>query len=124
LFSFTYRYAYQSYIQNAFYTSQEYKDTALSNVGFFGDQTNYFEDVFATVDDIKKSESVLSRWELISDSKWVDLTGPIYIPFFDSENLLLNNMNLDIELVRNNPEFILYDQTVGVNYKIEIRNPS
>jgi len=96
----------------------------LSNVGFFGDKANYFESVFSSVTEIKEVPNVEKRWSLINRSKWSDLSGPIYIPFFDSENLLLNNMNLDIELVRNTPEFILYDETVGVSYKIQIRNPT
>jgi len=96
----------------------------LSNVGFFGDKADYFESVLATVDEIKEIPNVEKRWALISASRWADVSGPIYIPFFDSENLLLNNMNLDIELVRNTPEFILYDETTGVAYKIEIRNPT
>jgi len=96
----------------------------LSNAGFFGDEAGLFEDVFKTVQDIKQSPHVEDRWLLTTTSRWCDLTGPIYIPFFDSENLLLNNMNLDIELVRNNPEFIIYDETDGVSYKIEIKNPT
>ncbi len=97
----------------------------MTNVAFYGDQVTDFEGVFPTVDEIKKVPNALKRWELIMESKWADLTGPIYIPFFDSENLLLNNMNLDIELVRNTPEFILYDQKAGdKTYKIEIRNPN
>ena len=123
---FIFRYAYQAYIQNAFYTSQQYKDTALTNVAYYGDKAGYFQDVFPDVDSIRQSPNALSRWELIALSQWVDLTGPIYIPFFDSENLLLNNMNLDIELVRNTPAFILYDEKIaaGSGYKIEIRNPN
>ena len=96
----------------------------MTNVGFFGDKADYFESVFSTVDEIKEAPNVEKRWSLIAKSKWCDLTGPIYIPFFDSENLLLNNMNLDIELVRNTPEFILYDETKDASYKIEIRNPT
>ena len=121
---FNHRYAYQAYIQNTFYANKQYKDTALTSVAYFGDEGGSFQSCFTSIDDIKKVQNVLSRWKLTSTSDWADLTGPILIPFFDSENFLLNNMNLDIEFVRNTPEFILYDETTGVNYKIEIRNPN
>jgi hypothetical protein len=103
--------------------SKQYKDSILTNVGYFGDQDGHFQDVFKSIEEIFAVENVRKRWELISDSKWVDLTGPIYVSFFESENLLLNNMNLDLELTRNNPEFLLYDETALAKYKIEIRNP-
>jgi hypothetical protein len=118
-----YRYAYQSYIQNAFYMSKQYKDSVLTGVGYFGDQDGHFQDVFKKMPQILAVENVRKRWELISNSKWIDLTGPINVPFFDSENFLLNNINVDLELIRSSPEFLLYDETDGVKYKIEIRNP-
>jgi hypothetical protein len=95
----------------------------LTNSGFFGDLGGFFQDKFADVTDIEKVKPVKLRYELIQTSQWVDLSGPLHVPFFDSENLLLNNMNMDIELVRSTPQFLLYDQTDAVTYKIEIRNP-
>jgi hypothetical protein len=95
----------------------------LTNSGYFGDKPGLFQDKFATTDEIEKVEPVKIRWELTSSSQWVDLSGPIHVPFFDSENLLLNNMNVDIELVRTTPEFLMYDETANVKYRIEIQNP-
>jgi hypothetical protein len=120
-----YRYPYQAYIQNAFYMNQAYKDTVLTNVAYFGDRGGFFQDCFKSLDQISKVPNVRSRWGLIQNSVWVDMTGPVYVPFFDAENFLLNNVNLDLELVRTDPEFLLYDEVApNVKYRIEMRNPS
>jgi hypothetical protein len=117
-------YNYQAYIQNALYTSQQHKDSALTNQGYFGDKPEYFQDVLADETSIRKSPNAFERLELIADSKWCDMSGPINVSFFDTENLLLNNISIDLEFVRAKPEFILYDEKDDVKYKIEIRNPT
>lgn len=117
------RSAYQAYIQNTYYATQAYKDTVLTNSGYYGDKAGFFEDCFAKYDDIEKTPNALRRAEIVEGSRWSQLTGPLFVPLFDSENLLINNVSVDIELIRNSPEFILYDETKGVDYKIEIRNP-
>jgi hypothetical protein len=69
---------------------------------------------------------VLKRYELISDSKWADLSGPINVSLFESENLLLNNISVDLELIRSTPEFIMYNEVLPTlkSYIIQIKNPT
>jgi hypothetical protein len=85
-----------------------------------------FEGVFPDIKSLEASPGVYSRYELVADSKWADLSGPLYVPFFETENLLVNNINVDLELVRTEPEFIMHNQVMPDNakYKIEIRNPT
>jgi hypothetical protein len=65
---------------------------------------------------------------MVTQSRWCDVSGPLYISFFESENLLLNNVHVDLELVRTSPEFVMYNENITlvstVKYKIEIRNPT
>jgi hypothetical protein len=75
---------------------------------------------------IAKLPGVLKRYEMISDSKWADLSGPIHVSLFESENLLLNNISVDLELIRSTPAFIMYNEVLGTDqsYRIEIQNPT
>jgi hypothetical protein len=101
----------------------------LTNSGYFEDTIELFEN-FPTVASIAKSPGALHRFELVTESRWSDISGPIYISLFESENLLLNNVTVDIELIRSLPEFVMYNQLIvgppGLNtkYKIEIKNPT
>jgi hypothetical protein len=97
----------------------------LTNSGYFGDKAASFEDKFPDIKSLEAYPGVFNRYEMITESKWMDLSGPLYVSFFETENLLLNNISVDIELIRTPPEFVMYNQVMvaAEKYKIEIRNP-
>ena len=89
--------AKQSHLQSQMY----YKDTA----GFMNDRTD-------------KNKGYVTRKEFIALSKPFEMFGPLYCDIFTINRYMLNEVNMDVKIVLNDPAYCL--MAAANDYKIKI----
>ena len=97
-------YPYRAYIETLLNYGEDAKKSLLSCECFYKDQ---FLTVADPVQTANGNPGLNKRYELIKDSKTLDMIGPLHCDIFQQNRLLLNLVDLKIKMTRSKPDFCL-----------------
>lgn len=107
-------YAYKAYIQNLLNYGQDAKSTQLQSCLFFKDDAAYMD----VNDPGGANTGLYSRAFFSKESSPFDLEGPLLEDVCRLDRFLLNGVDVNIKLYRQNPSFCLMSGEENPNYKI------
>lgn len=112
-------YAYRAYIENLLCYSREAKGTFISAENWYKDTDNFDHVGESTT----KNEGFIARSKLLQNGKKQHLVGKLHLDTFNTNRLMLNNLNMQLELSRTKPEFYLMGKLTDINsFKIYIED--
>ena len=117
-------YHYKSYLENLLSYGSEAKRTFLVNEGWSDDTSSVFDETAlktSTTEPIiaKVNKGYLDRRRNFLNGNVVELCGRIHSDVFNINKYLLNNVNVSLELVKNDPKVYLMGDDAK-DYKISI----
>lgn len=107
-------YAYKAYIQNLLNYGQDAKSTQLQSSLFYKDDASYMD----VADPAGANGGFYSRSVYCKESIPFDLEGPILEDVCRLDRFVLNGVDVNIKLYRQNPSFCLMSAEEDPNYKI------
>ncbi|XP_070546141.1 uncharacterized protein F54H12.2-like [Ptychodera flava] len=116
-------YAYRSYIETLLNYSNEAKSTHLTSALFYKDTPGKFDSANPLTEE-GGNQGLKKRHSFTSQSKTVDLFGPIHSDIFFQNRLLLNGVDLKLKLTRGKNDFCLMSSQPANGYKIQILEAS
>ena len=94
-------YHYKAYLENLLSYSDEIKRTYLENEGWLNDSSYYFDETKLTDNDQKLNQGFVARRSKFKQGNVVELCGRIHSDIFNINKYLLNNVNISLELFKN-----------------------
>lgn len=109
---------YIAMIQTLLNHGQDATSSQLSSQLFIKDDNDHPEDCSAE----GANNGLFLRAKYISESKTLDLQGPIYHSLFTINRYLLNQVDVKLKLYRSSPAFCLSSGDASPNYRIDIKD--
>ncbi len=125
-------YHYKSYFENLLSYGTDAKRTFLENEGWLEDTPKNFEQTaLAPITDnddaadsilaAELNEGFIKRRQRFKDQQTVELSGRIHSDIFNINKYLLNNVNVSLELFKNDPKVYLMGKEAD-GFKLEIES--
>lgn len=114
-------YPFRAYIESLLNYGEDAKKSLLSCEFFFKDT---FLNTANPLEATQPNEGLKKRYDLTSQSKTVDMIGPLHCDIFQQNRLLLNMVDLKIKMTRSKPNFCLMSSKVGADYKVVLEHAS
>ena len=112
-------YAYRAYIENLLCYSKEAKGTFLSVENWYKDTENFSYVGEGT----ELNSGYKERASLLETKKQQHLVGKLHLDTFNTNRLMLNNLNIQLVLSRSDPKFYMIGKLAAIDsYKIYITN--
>ncbi|CAC5392639.1 unnamed protein product [Mytilus coruscus] len=74
------------------------------------------------MDEISTNTGLYERRKFYSNSKTLEMEGPIFSDIFEMDRYLLNMLSLKLKLYRNDPSFCLMSGEIDTNYHISLED--
>ena len=114
-------YAYRSYLETLLNYGPDAKQSQLTAAMFYKDTAGKFNmSNPAIAVAANANHGLKKRYEFSSESKTIEMAGPIFSDVFFSERLLLSFVDLNIILNRNVNEFCLMASEDGADYRVKL----
>ncbi|CAG2186458.1 unnamed protein product [Mytilus edulis] len=108
-------YPYKCMMKTLLQYGQDAKSTQLSS-------SLYLKDRYGHMDEISTNTGLYERRKFISNSKTLEMEGPIFSDIFEMDRYLLNMLSLKLKLYRNDPSFCLMSGEIDTNYHISLED--
>lgn len=108
-------YPYRALLSNLLAYSNSTKNTQLFTSGFVKDTAGQFNNVENNIGHEKRRQYVVN-------SKTFDLCGPLWLDMMAQSRYLINQIDVDITLVRSKPDFYLFNGDGGIGGRIIIED--
>ncbi|VDI63315.1 Hypothetical predicted protein [Mytilus galloprovincialis] len=106
-------YPYKCMMKTLLQYGQDAKSTQLSS-------SLYLKDRYGHMDEISTNTGLYERRKFISNSKTLEMEGPIFSDIFEMDRYLLNMLSLKLKLYRNDPS--LMSGEIDTNYHISLED--
>ena len=107
-------YPYRAYFNNLLMFSKNVKKDQLTTSGFYKDTAGKFEDN-------ANNKGHTARKDIMSESKSIELMGPLCLDFFTQSKYLISQVDMRLRLNRNSPKFYMFTKTDALaNCSIQI----
>ncbi|XP_071176609.1 uncharacterized protein F54H12.2-like [Mytilus edulis] len=108
-------YPYKCMMKTLLQYGQDAKSTQLSS-------SLYLKDRYGHMDEISTNTGLYERRKFISNSKTLEIEGPIFSDIFEMDRYLLNMLFLKLKLYRNDASFCLMSGEIDTNYHISLED--
>lgn len=109
---------YRAMFETLLNFGQDAKSSQLLSQLFIKDDSDHPEDT----DPSGNNNGLFLRAKYISQSKYLDLQGPIFHDLFSMSRYLMNQVDVKLKLYRSSPAFCLSSGDVSPDYQIEIHD--
>lgn len=111
-------YAYKAFFSDMLNFGEDAKKTFMQSSLFLKDTSGQMDNLETDISKIH-NEGFLSRRELILEGNGsIDMVTRLHSDLFNSDRYLLNGVDLNVKLMRNNPEFYIMKKD---NVKLDVR---
>lgn len=114
-------YPYRAYIETLLNYGEDAKKSLLSCECFYKDK---FLDVADPLQKENGNPGLKQRYQLTSNSKILDMIGPLHCDIFQQNRLLLNMVDIKIKMTRSKPDFCLMSNKPNPEYKVILDHAS
>ncbi|GBL98956.1 hypothetical protein AVEN_15812-1, partial [Araneus ventricosus] len=94
-------YPYQAYLETLLNYGEDSKKSLLSCEAFFKDDKPYQVDPVSE----EACESLKKRYQLMANSRTLDMIGQLHCDIFQQNRLMLNLVDMKIKMIRSKPNF-------------------
>ncbi|GBL72976.1 Uncharacterized protein F54H12.2, partial [Araneus ventricosus] len=112
-------YPYRAYLETLLNYGEDAKKSLLSCEAFFKDDKPYQVDPVSE----EACESLKKRYQLMANSRTLDMIGQLHCDIFQQNRLMLNLVDMKIKMIRSKPNFCLLS-TNNSEYNVVLEHAS
>ncbi|PIK55304.1 hypothetical protein BSL78_07776 [Apostichopus japonicus] len=117
-------YPYRALLETLLSYGSEAKESQLTSSLFYKDTAGYMNEADPKAESSSANLGLKKRTTFTTQSKTVDMIGPIHSDIFFQEKYLLNGVNMKLKLIRSKDQFCLMSADNGKQYKVVIKDAS
>lgn len=118
-------YSYKAYLSDLLNFGEDAKNTVLQSALYIKDDPNEMDNInvnnLKTEQPQKFNNGLVKRRMITLDSKGnLELIAKLHCDIFNTDRILLNNVDIAIKIIRNDPSFCLMYDSAGQRYNVKI----